>query len=494
MSTLISTTLILGGIPAFAGTNTSKPSAKKIAIPQPVLSGMKAAYNKNEKIEVSIFSTDYSGSVKYRVFLDRVGGKDIINITKGYSSAIKASAVYKVNIPELYTEGKYKLVVYAKASTSKKEYDSTDSKVFSINKDIILSKKGQVLDLANMNKQISGNIYIKANKITIKNVKLKGAIIVSANKISSLVIANTEMVRMDIKANGIKSLQLSNVKIGNVNILKGGSDVIEFTANNNTQIAYMGIASKVKFQINNKSRILKFYDNKGNSNLAYKSDDKDKSITSVVIADDNITPGAPVELVQDGDKPVEKDKDKTPTDTSKTTESAIVTTTVAAITTATAITSNTPPDTTKTTTPPPDTTKTPPQTPPATTAKTPNPPTIEFAGMLLSNSNTPVAFTGSGYSYSLDLSTLAENTWVIKLCVTVSQNAKLTINGFDFNLTAHVRRDISVLKDFGLVDNPPEGASLTSIRALFGSAITFSGELSNGVDSPVKVNISVKVK
>lgn len=493
--------VLFGSMSVYAGPkvlkNNQKTNLKKTVVPQPVIGGVKAIYNKNDKIVVSVFSVDYSGNVQYRVILSKPGNINSVNITNGYSPAVKASAIYKVTIPELYVEGKYKLLVYAKIANSEVEYDKTDNKVFNISKDIMLVKDGQALDLQKVTNELSGNIYIMANNVKVSNVNLKGNLIVSAGKSGNLSIINSRITSMEIKANGVKNLKLNNTKLKSVNVIKGTYNPINIEATGDTQIDYININTKVKIDINNSAVILKF-DDKGNySNLSYDSEGlvTDKAETLPTNNDNNNTPETTKSAI---------DVTTTPAiDASKENTTSAGVTTEAAVTTPTAVTVPEKPKTTPSEVVPPSAPQipvTPPVqviTPPpdnTTVATKTTPPTVQFAGLLLSSSPSPVAFSGSGYDYSMDLSNMSADTMVIRLCITVSTDSTLTVNGVQFKLTAHVQKQIKVLSDFSLPDNPPEGSSLASARAFFGSSLSFSGQLSDGVNNPISVNINVKLK
>lgn len=320
---------------AAATTKPKTPGVSSVAAPQPVISSLAPSYNKNEKINFKVFSVDYSGKVQYKVALSKIGSSSVVDITKGYSKAMSASAIFNVSIPEQYFDGKYKLMVYAKAANSKIVSYHTDSKQFGISKDIILSKNGQVLDLAKLASQLTGNIYVQADNVSIKNVKLNGSVIVAADKTGSLSISNTTAANIEVKANGIGKLSLANAKIAKLTISKGANGTIRIAALNNTAIAYANIGSGVKFDLSSGANVLKFDDKDKASNLAYNNDgiavtsdqsanDQTASVDNSTVIEDNQTPGGAADIkASDSSAPVVA-ATTTSSDKSTTTSAAVV--------------------------------------------------------------------------------------------------------------------------------------------------------------------------
>lgn len=620
-----------------------KTVVAKVVIPKVVVNSLKKSYNKGEIINISVFSTGYVGKIQYKVLLRKLNSNNVYHITKGYTASINAGGNYAISLPLLFQEGGYKLEVYVKRTNAMVNYDGLSTESFEIAKNIVLTKSGQVYKLGSNNIISSGDLYIKANNISVKNLKLKGIIIVDpgkdgnanlenvvangiiiksggknsihfnnviANKLT-LDNTNNETVRVETKGNtaikntevkGSSILEVSKGSFGNINITDSNSEKnIEFRGRfenniimssggtitvpkdsdltslkiatiNNENVKLQGnfknveVAKPTSLELLDNSNIIEKLKITSSANLIIA---KTSSVAKLEIATINkldeiklkgnintlilnsegyieILDGSTIEQVEIGAKvnldikanvdiKAIEDPNKsaiiktpevlppsggilppvgeTPVVTSPIKEPPVVTPPVVidppVVTPPTVVVPPvvTPPAVVvppviippvvvvpPVVTPPvvvvPPVIAPPVVTPPVTTPR----PVIEYAGMLLSKSASPIAFTGSGYEYSMDLSGESDNVFIQRLCVTVSSNCNLTINGVVFNLIAHVQKQIKVLTDFGFVDNGSEGAGMISARNAFGTNMSFNGQLNDGINSAITVKINIKLK
>lgn len=450
---------------------------KKVVLPQPVINNLGATYNKGEKISIKIGSTNFTGKVQYKVTLNKIGTKTILNLSNGYSGIVNSKISYAISLPLLFQEGRYKLTVYTKRSGYNVAYDKYVSKTFSISKDVIINKDNMVYILPLNNMNLEGKIYITASNATIKNVRLNGTIIVNSTKAGSGKITLENVKTSAIEIRSVENIILNNVTSVGLKIINVKNKALGVELRGNTIIKNAYISSKVKFNILKGSGITKLEDPNNYSNLSTIKDDN--AITPPVVISPTVT-------------------------TVVVTPSAVESTPV--VTTPPAV--EIPPTAPVTVTPPavvvppagtipvitPPVVAPPVVTPPPTLPISQKPLTIEYAGMLLSTSDNPVAFTGSGYNYSMNLSSLANDVYIMKLCIIVSNNCTLTIQGVKFQLAANMQKQIRVLTDFGLADTGHEGAGMISARTLFGNNMSFNGTLSDEVNTPISVNINVQLK
>lgn len=441
---ILSTMLALICSQGFAVVN----AGSKKTLPTPRIMGLSATYNKGEKISFDLSSIDYIGKVQFKIIMIRVNSKETYNITKGYSGYVASKKNYRINLPILTKEGNYKLTTYVKRSNSSSNYDKYITRNFSVTKDVLLKKSKQTYELPSSNNTLTGNIIISGNDISVRNVNLKGKVIINTSPTGKVYLYNVKSEAIEIKEKGARSVELFNVLSKSVSITNNRNNAMVIELKGSTQLKVVNINSKVNFTILDKASILKFRDIKKMSNLRINTKSK------IVI----------------------------------TTESGITIINGNTTTTTSAIAPEDPPKVGIT----PIRVETP--VLPPTLPEANGEPVVEYVGMLLSTSNIPQEFLWDNKNYTMDLSSMEDESYIKRLCIIVSKDSSLTIHGQKFDLKAHVLKQIKVLKDFGIEDNLPEGIGTIAARDLFGNSLELNGELRDGVNPVRVIGITIKLK
>lgn len=441
---IISTTIIvlLAGFLFYPLASAAKTTPKTIKLPVPQISFQTNYFNKGQTILMKLTSTNYSGNVQYKITLKKPETNNMIDITNGYSGKVKSGTTYGVLLPAGFGVGSYKVTVYVKRAEKNINYDNYVTKTFEVKNDIIIEKEDKVYDLFPHTGILKGNINVNTNNAFLRNIKLEGNILVSFGDAGEAYMQSITANTLNIHSAGLKTLYLYNCDIKTLNFLKGNKNPIVVYAIGKTTIYNTTIDSKVEFKLSDKSHITKFLDKMKYSNLV-----KDKNIVYSTIMGHEAN------------------------------------TTTAAITTGSAIAP----------------VKAPPANialpvngePIAGGASVPllplgdsNGAVVEYAAITLDSTKVPLEFNRFDNTYGIDLSAEPEMKAVQRVCITVSKDATLTINGVAFKLKAHTMKQIKVLEDFGITDLPPEGIRIVNARATFGDKINLVGKLNSGTSSP----------
>lgn len=291
---------------AIATGKSDAPATSGATLESPVLMGLKPSFNMNEGATVNAFMTDYDGSVKYRAVLTLTDGTTVK--LADFGTLYKPDEAFQVKVPAQYVAGSYKLTIYSKAGSSKKEYDSKSEQTFKIGSSIILDKANQQLDLKAFGKTVTATIYVKAGNVWIKNVKLKGNVIVTAGRSSTFKMDNSEATTVEVGANGVKTLQLNSVKVDRVKIDKGTSATVAVNAVGTTKIKTLEAHAKVHVSMVHKGMITALDDKDFNSNLM-------KDSKGAIVAQEGYVVGGGLVDLGDDSKPASAVEDKEPAKT-----------------------------------------------------------------------------------------------------------------------------------------------------------------------------------
>lgn len=425
----------------------------KIGIPKLNITLDNTHFNRGERVVVKINSPNYAGEVSYKLTLAKIGSKETTDLTGGYSESVKAGTTYAVALPQSFEAGTYIVTAYIKRAGRNVKYDGYASTVFSIDKDIIINKSDQVYDLYPFGNDIKANMYIKASNAYIKNIRLIGNAIVAPATEGNVYFQNTNISALDISS-GIKNIYLYNVNVQKLNISSTSKMPIKIFVLGRTIISNANVGVATEFVISDKSLVSKYTDNNAYSNLAY--DKKGKVFTKKVSSSPTttigaITTGAGVQVYIPSP------------------EELIMPRLLVGKTTLVK------------------------QLPLLPLADN-NSPVIEYAAVLLDTAKAPYTLNCYKGNYGMDLSTEPDNTHIKRVCITVSRDATLSINDFKFKLKAHVEKQIKILEDFGIIDNPPEGANMINSRTIFGDSIFLKGNISDGIHKSSVITITIKLK
>ena len=123
-------------------------------------------------------------------------------------------------------EGTYVLDVWAKTKDSKAKYNGWKLKTINVVKGTVLSKDGEVFGSEDKNnpKIIEDNLYVEADKVTLKNLKVNGTIFIDPGKDGEINLDNVEAKEIKVLSGGKDSVHLKDVKAGSL-IVSSSSNV-----------------------------------------------------------------------------------------------------------------------------------------------------------------------------------------------------------------------------------------------------------------------------
>lgn len=439
---------------------SSNANANAFSIPKPILSFYDNTFNKGQRINIKASSTNYPGKVKYRLTLKNPDGGGIIDVTDGYSEAVKAGMNYRIELPISFVPGSYNVTLYVKRADSNVKYDNYSSKNFTISRDISIDMGNSQFDVFPYTNELKSNIFVTAANVFIKNVKLNGSIIVNPKETGNLYVQNTTASNLNLYPTKLKNVYIYNSSVKTLNVLKGNKSPIVVYLLGKTILSSVNIASVIEFRASDKSKIVKFTDKNSYSNLAkdkaglvYTTLYKNQAGSPQATTSGGITTASAVTAIRDARAP------------SANISMPVISASKADV----------------------------PLNLPLLQLKGDKAPIVEYAAVKLDRAKTAIDLNHYGNTYGIDLSTEPEETHIQRICITVSKDSVIDINGFVFKLKAHIEKQIKVLEDFGIIDNPPEGANMINSRTTFGDAIKLNGKLSSGNSKPQDINIIIKL-
>ncbi|CDF57713.1 RICIN domain-containing protein [Thermobrachium celere] len=109
------------------------------------------------------------------------------------------------------------------------------------------------------------------------------------------------------------------------------------------------------------------------------------------------------------------------------------------------------------------------------------------------NGNKVITGVTAGHTFYFNLSSLKDSDRVTRLIITSNKDAKVRLAGKDIPLTAYQPKEIS-LSMLGIKDNPPEGATLKSIRNFKDSNGYLTGKIELYINGKIYKTYDVKAK
>lgn len=133
-------------------------------------------------------------------------------------------------------EGVYVLDVWAKTEDSKAKYNGWKLKTINVVKGTALSKDGEVFGSEDKNnpKIIEDNLYVEADKVTLKNLKVNGTIFIDPGKDGEINLDNVEAKGIKVLSGGEDSVHLKDVKAGS--LIVSSSSNVRIAAEGTTKI------------------------------------------------------------------------------------------------------------------------------------------------------------------------------------------------------------------------------------------------------------------
>lgn len=199
--------------------------AKKTVLPKmKLISGPKAEYEIGERVTIKVNAPNYKGKVQYRVILwdgNKKAQRELWPSMPGYyytNWIPKGPSTFTIGWP-IMEPGPYSVTVLVKRAGSKSKYDDfvkTTSFIVKAKeeaKEINFEKAGETYGPQDSAKveTIEKDIYIKADKVTLRNLNVIGNIIVDPGKDGNAAFENVTAKTIKVLSGAEKSIHLKDV-------------------------------------------------------------------------------------------------------------------------------------------------------------------------------------------------------------------------------------------------------------------------------------------
>ncbi|EYE89507.1 hypothetical protein Q428_02580 [Fervidicella metallireducens AeB] len=231
---------------SFAPVNAATKKNTKAVVVKPkvqLASVLKKEYSIGEKVFFQVKTPNYSGKVQYTVKLFNSTKNKAIT-SKYYTDLSVANGAKPYSIGWRISEpGTYFMTIYVKRSGVKVSYDSYVKTIYFLVKkpapvetekkiSVVLDKEGQVYDGSLIAKNIViEDVTIKANNVTVKNVKTQGTVTVDPGTNGNADLENVEASKVVVLSGGANSIHLNNTKAKDLEVKSKSNVRIEIKGN-----------------------------------------------------------------------------------------------------------------------------------------------------------------------------------------------------------------------------------------------------------------------
>lgn len=199
--------------------------AKKTVLPKmKLISGPKAEYEIGERVTIKVNAPNYKGNVQYRVILwdgNKKAQRELWPSMPGYyytNWIPKGPSTFTIGWP-IMEPGPYSVTVLVRRAGSKSKYDDfvkTTSFIVKAKeeaKEINFEKAGETYGPQDSAKveTIEKDIYIKADKVTLRNLDVIGNIIVDPGKDGAAALENVTAKTIKVLSGAENSIHLKDV-------------------------------------------------------------------------------------------------------------------------------------------------------------------------------------------------------------------------------------------------------------------------------------------
>ncbi len=199
--------------------------AKKTVLPKmKLISGPKAEYEIGERVTIKVNAPNYKGNVQYRVTLwdgNKKAQRELWPSMPGYyytNWIPKGPSTFTIGWP-IMEPGPYSVTVLVRRAGSKSKYDDfvkTTSFIVKAKeeaKEINFEKAGETYGPQDSAKveTIEKDIYIKADKVTLRNLNVVGNIIVDPGKDGTAALENVTAKTIKVLSGAENSIHLKDV-------------------------------------------------------------------------------------------------------------------------------------------------------------------------------------------------------------------------------------------------------------------------------------------
>lgn len=222
--------------------------AAKKAVPKIKVTGLSKTYTLDQ--QPGILKATCTGTTKYvqyKVLLTETKTKKVTILTKGYTSKISPAKAYSFKLPTLKA-GQYQVRVYARTYGSKASYESFYSTYVLMYNNINLTKNGQVYGGKTAKTMLTNdNVYVKADNITLNNLKVNGTLYLDPGKDGSANLNNVQATNIKVLSGGVNSIHLNDVLAKFLQVL--GKENVRVEIKGSTEIATTAVDSSAILQV-----------------------------------------------------------------------------------------------------------------------------------------------------------------------------------------------------------------------------------------------------